>query len=43
MAHLTQPAHLARLSQTGSGLGRSTDLAQHLTLSLLLLEFFGKT
>jgi hypothetical protein len=25
---LTQPAHLARLSQTGSGLGRSTDPAQ---------------
>jgi hypothetical protein len=28
LAHLTQPAHLARLSQTGSGLGWSTDPAQ---------------
>jgi hypothetical protein len=28
LAHLTQPTHLARLSQTGSGLGRSTDPAQ---------------
>jgi hypothetical protein len=43
LAHLTQPAHLARLSQTGSGLGRSTDPAQPLTLSLLLLELSGKT
>jgi hypothetical protein len=27
LAHLTQPAHPARLSQTGSGLGQSTDPA----------------
>jgi hypothetical protein len=43
LAHLTQPAHLAWLSQTSSSLGRSTDPAQPLTLSLLLLELSSKT
>jgi hypothetical protein len=43
LAHLTQPAHLAWLSQTGSGLGRSTDPAQPLTLSRLLPEPSGET
>jgi hypothetical protein len=43
LAHLTQPAHLARLSRTSSGLGRTTDPAQPLTLSTFLLELSGET
>jgi hypothetical protein len=43
LAQLAQPAHLARLSQTGSGLGRSTDPAQPLTLLSLPSSFLATT
>jgi hypothetical protein len=43
LAQLAQPAHLARLSQTGSGLGRSTDPAQPFHAPLSSLELTGDT
>jgi hypothetical protein len=43
LAQLAQPAHLARLSRTGSGLGRSTDPAQPPHALLYPLEVTGDT
>jgi hypothetical protein len=43
LAHLAQSAHLARLSRTGSGLGRSTDPAQPLHAPLSSLELTSDT
>jgi hypothetical protein len=41
LAQLAQPAHLARLSRTGSGLGRSTDPALPPLSPLSSLELSG--
>jgi hypothetical protein len=41
LAYLAQLAHLARLSRTGSGLGRSTDPAQPPYSPLSSLELSG--